>query len=196
MCRISVLATLILVGTVLSPSASSATEEEERGDGQRRWIAVQDQVAIVLPDGETYTEQNPPPGEGFVPPVGSRVFVDETLYAAVDGNTRGDEVGRTHIECTAQVVRLSSRCDTAFVLTTGSQLHGVTLVDLSAQTGTEPLQLEIAVTGGTEEFFGATGEVSLLDITDPDDPAAEIMTLYETDIELARSSTGALPSMP
>ena len=185
--RISVLAALVLVGGLLDPSTAFATEDEERDSGQHRWIAVQDQFTIVLPNGETLTEETPPPDEETAPPVGTRVFIGETLHATEDGTTRGDAVGRTHVECTAQVVEANFLCDIVFVLTTGSQLHGSVLADFGVQTETEPLQLDIAVTGGTGEFFGATGEVSLLDITNPDDPAAETMTLYETDIELARS---------
>ena len=185
--RISVLAALVLVGGLLGPGTASATEDDERDDGQRRWIAVQDEFAIVLPNGETPTEENPPPEEEAAPPAGTRVFVGETLHATEDGTTRGEAVGRTHAECTAQVVEANFLCDIVFVLTTGSQLHGSVLADFSAQTETEPLQLDIAVTGGTGEFFGAAGEVSLLDITNPDDPAAETVTLYETDIQLARS---------
>ena len=41
------------------------------------------------------------------------------------------------------------------------------------------------MTGGTGDFFGATGEVSLLDITDPDDPDAATTTLYEANLRLA-----------
>jgi hypothetical protein len=185
--RISVLASLVLAGGLLAPGTAFATEDEARDDGQHRWIAVEDRFTIVLPNGETFTEENPPPDEEAAPPVGTRVFISETLHETEDGTTRGEAVGRTHVECTAQVVELNFLCDIAFVLTTGSQLHGSVLADFSAQTETEPLQLDIAVTGGTGEFFGAAGEVSLLDITNPDDPAAETVTLYETDIELARS---------
>lgn len=185
--RIPVVAALVLTGGLLAPGTALAAEDGGGVDVQHRWIAVEDGFAIVLPDGETFTEENPPPDEEAAPPVGTRVLLSETLYETEDGTTRGEAVGRTHIECTAQVVEMDFLCDIAFVLTTGSQLHGSVLADFSAQTGTEPLQLDIAVTGGTGEFSRAVGEVSLLDITNADDPAAETVTLYETDIELARS---------
>jgi hypothetical protein len=47
---------------------------------------------------------------------------------------------------------------------------------------TEALQFDIAVTGGTGDYARATGVVSLQDITDAGDPAAEVTTLYEADL--------------
>lgn len=179
--RIAVLSTAVLVGGLLGPSSALATGDEPAD----RWLAVEDQFAGVLPDGQTFTEDAPPPGaeEGpIAPPVGTRVFVSETLYATEDGTTRGEEIGRTHIECTAGVVPAAFRCDIAFVLANGSQLHGAVHVDFSAQSETEPLRFDIAVTGGTDDFAGAAGEVSLLDVTPAGDPAAETLTLYEVDL--------------
>ena len=60
-------------------------------------------------------------------------------------------------------------------------MHGVVHADFGAASETEQLQLDIAVTGGTGDYSGATGEVSLLDIsTDP----AETVTLYEAALVL------------
>jgi hypothetical protein len=47
---------------------------------------------------------------------------------------------------------------------------------------TEALQFDIAVTGGTNDYFGATGEVSLTDISATPD---ETVTLYEANVVLA-----------
>ena len=185
--RIAVLSAAVLVGGLLGPSSALATDEAGATDGHDRWIAVQDHFAVVLPNGETFTGDEDPMGqpEGDVAPVGTRLFLSEVLYATEDGETRGEEVGRDHIECTAQVVENTFLCQIAWVFDTGSQLHGVVHVDFGAQSETEPLQFDIAVTGGTGDYFGATGEVSLLDITDPDDPEAATETLYEADIRLA-----------
>jgi hypothetical protein len=180
--RIAVLSAAVLVGGLLGPSSALATGDEATD----RWIAVEDHFAVVLPDGQTFTEDAPPPGaeeEEFAPPVGARLFISEALYATADGTTRGDEVGRTHIECTAGVVPATFLCDIAFVFGNGSQLHGVVHVDFSTQSETEPLRFDIAVTGGTDDFFGATGEVALLDITPAGDPAAETLTLYEANVD-------------
>jgi len=177
--RTAMLAGLVLVGGLLGPSAALASADEE---GQHRWIAVQDHFAIVLPNGETFTEDAPPeegpPAEEELPPVGARLFISEALYATADGTTRGDEVGRTHIECTAQVVQSYFLCDAAFVLTGGSQLHASVAADFSVETEGE---FDAPVTGGSKEFFGATGVVHVLDISESEE---ETVTLYEADLVL------------
>ena len=177
--RIAVLSAGVLAVGLIGPSSALAAEDTAQDD---RWIAVEDHFAIVLPNGDTFTEEEPPMEESDVIPVGSRLFISEALYTTEDGATRGDEVGRTHIECTAQVHPNNLLCDITFVLDEGSQLHGTVHVDFSMEVPTEPVQFDIAVTGGTGDYAGATGVVSLLDITDMDDPAAEVTTLYEADL--------------
>jgi hypothetical protein len=183
--RIAVLSALILTGGLLGPSTAFATEDG--GPHQHRWIAVEDHFTIVLPDGTTFTDDGEESmDEEEIPPVGSQLFISEALFEAKDGNKPGAEVGRSHIECTAQVAPVYFSCDVSFVLHAGSQLHGTVVVDFGAmQDPSEQFRLDIAVTGGTGVFFGATGEVDLLDITDPSNPAAETTTLYETDLRLA-----------
>lgn len=178
--RIAALSALVLTGGLLAPSGALAAEDDEH-----RWLAEEDHFAIVLPDGETFTDEEPMT-EADLPPVGARLFISEVLYATEDGTTRGDEVGRTHIECTAQVVPVNFLCDIAFVLDAGSQLHGSVLVDLgTTEESEEQFQFDIPVTGGSGDFFGATGVVTLTDVTDPDDPDAPTETLYEADLKLA-----------
>jgi hypothetical protein len=177
--RIAVLSALVLTGGLVGPSTALAAEN---GD---RWIAVEDHFAIVLPDGETFTEDTEAMPEEEIPPVGSRLFISEVLHETEDGETAGAEVGRTHIECTAQAVEWIFRCDAVFVLDSGSQLTASVVADFGTEETTEPFELEIPVTGGSGDFFGATGVVTLLDITDPDDPEAATTTLYEADIRLA-----------
>jgi hypothetical protein len=103
--RIAVLSGLVLVGGLLGPSTAFAGEEDGHGTDNAQWIAVEDQFALVLPDGETFTgEGDPGPLDpNDVPSVGTQLFVSEVLYETEDGETRGDEVGRSHIQCTAQV---------------------------------------------------------------------------------------------
>jgi hypothetical protein len=173
--RTVLLSGLVLVGGLLGPSTALAAED----DGTDRWIAVEDHVAIVLPDGQTFTEDAGPEEE--IPPVGTRLFLSEVLYETDDGTTRGDEVGRTHIECTAQVVELHFLCDVAFVFDAGSQLHGTVAADFGGEQ-TEEFELDIPVTGGSEDYSGATGQVHLTDISETPD---ETVTLYEADLVLA-----------
>ena len=131
--RIAVLSALVLAGGLIGPSTALATEDDASGD-DGRWIAVEDQFAIVLPNGETLTDDAAMEGpQGGGAPVGSRSFIGEVLYATEDGTTRGEEVGRTHIECTAQVTPLNFRCEAAFVFTNGSQLHAPVLADFGAE---------------------------------------------------------------
>jgi Dirigent-like protein len=179
--RIAVLSALVLTGGLLGPSTALAEEDSH----DNRWIAVEDHFAIVLPDGETFTGDEEPMGEEEPPPVGTQLFISEVLYEATDDDERGDEVGRSHIECTAQVAPVNFSCDATFVFDDGSQLHGTVVFDFGMEETAEPFQLDVAVTGGTGEFSGATGEIALLDITDPDDPEAETTTLYEADVKLA-----------
>ena len=184
--RIAVLSTLVLTGGLLGPSTALAAEGDD--PHQHRWVAVEDHFAVVLPDGTTFTDENPPPeeDEDFLPPVGSQFFISEALYEAKGDHERGDEVGRSHVECTAQVAPVNFMCDISFVFHSGSQLHGTVVVDFGMEETSEPFQIVIAVTGGTGDFFGATGVVSLLDITtDHEDPEAETLTLYEADLQLA-----------
>jgi len=166
--RIALLSGLVLVGGLLGPSTALAQQ-----DTSDRWIAV------VLPDGQTFTEDNAPMDETQAPPVGTQVFISEVLYTTDDGQTRGDAVGRTHIQCTAQAVEFNFVCDAAFVLDSGAQL----LVSVDADFGAEgPETLDIAVTGGTGDWFGATGIVTFTDMSTAD----ETVTLYEADLVLAR----------
>jgi hypothetical protein len=172
--RLAVLSGLVLVGGVLGQSTAFAAEDAEQ------WIAVEDNFAIVLPDGETFTEDAGPMDENAPPPVGARLFISEVLYATDDGETRGDEVGRSHIECTAQVVDFTFLCDGAFVFDTGSQLLASAHIDFS-DPELEGMPFDIAVTGGTGDYFGACGVVTVTDISDSD----ETVSLYEADLVIA-----------
>jgi hypothetical protein len=173
--KIAVLSGLVLVGGLLGPSAAFAAEDD---NSENRWIAVEDQFAIVLPDGETFTDEESGPTEEL-PPVGSQLFISEVLHETEDGETQGDEVGRSHIQCTGQAVEGTFLCEGAFVFDTGSQLLLAVHVDFSSETG--PETFDIAVTGGTGDWSGATGVVSLTDISSTPE---ETVTLYEADVVL------------
>ena len=173
--RVAVLSGLVLVGGALGPSTAFAGEEGGKDNAQ--WIAVEDQFALVLPNGETFTgDEEPPGGPDEAPPVGTAIFFSEVLYETEDGETRGDEVGRTHIQCTAQVVELTFLCEGAFVFDDGSQLTASVLLDFGTEDGT----FDIAVTGGTGKWFGATGAIALTDMSTEEETAS----LYEADVVL------------
>jgi hypothetical protein len=185
--RLAVLAGAVLVAGLLGPATAAASDDDRKGKGhgdQYRWIAVEDQNVTVLPDGQTFDEENPPPEEEMEAPVGAQAFISEALYKARKGNQPGREIGRTHIECTAQAVTTVFLCDIVWMVDGAGQLHGTVAVDFTQFSETEPLEFDIAVTGGTGKFSGATGHVRLLDVTDPDDEEAPVTTLYRTDIEI------------
>ena len=177
--RIAVLSGLVLVGGVLGPSTAFAHEHDGHPD---KWIAVQDHFTVVLPDGQTFTGDNSGPDQNTPPPVGTRLFISEALYATADGTTRGDAVGRSHIECTEQVVDFSFLCDAALVFDTGSQLIVSVHLDFSSPES-QGQPFDIAVTGGTGDFFGATGVITATDISPS---PAESVTVYDADLVLAR----------
>jgi len=174
--RIAVLSGLVLVGGVLGPSTAFAGEEGGTGNDQARWIAVEDQSAVVLPNGHTFTGDSGPMDPNDAPDVGTQVFASEVLYATEDGKTKGDKVGRSHIQCTAQVVEFTFRCDGALVFDDGSQLLASIVLDFSTENG----NFDIAVIGGTGDWFGATGVLTSTDISTSDESAV----LYEADVVL------------
>jgi hypothetical protein len=182
--RITMLSGLVLVGGLLGPATATAAEGGGDADDQHRWIAVEDEFAIVLPNGDTFTDEDPPPDEESEPPTGARIFLGEALYTTDDGETPGDEAGRNTIVCTVPAITTSIFCDIVFDVDGAGQLYGTAFVDFTDESGTEPLQFDIAVTGGTGDFSGARGVVTLTDITDLDDPEAATTTLYETDIDV------------
>lgn len=179
--RVVILSCFVLIGGLLGPSAASASGGGHgSGEADLTWIAVEEANADVLPDGTTFDEENPPPEEGE-PPVGTRFFIQEALYATDDGETRGEQVGDSYIECTVQVVTTVVLCDIAFVLDEGSQLHGTVQVDFSTFEEDDVFAFDIAVTGGTGEFAEAEGTVTLTDISE--DPEGDTITRYEVTLD-------------
>jgi hypothetical protein len=69
-------------------------------------------------------------------------------------------------------------CDGAFVFDNGSRLLASVALDISMEKGMETF--DIAVTGGIGEWFGATGAISIADIS----TAEETASLYAADVVL------------
>ena len=177
--RMAVLSGLVLVGGLLGPSAALAGEDDRDQVQGDRWIAVQDLFTVVLPDGTTFSgDSGEEPAE--FPPPGTQLFISEVLHETEDGATPGAEVGRSHIECTAQAVEANFLCSAAFVFGPDSQLELSVLIDFSAAG---PETVEVAVTGGTGDWFGATGAVSMTDVSSSPD---QTVTLYEADVVFPR----------
>jgi hypothetical protein len=176
--RTAVLAGLVLVGGLLGPSTAFADDQGSQHDkSHAEWIAVEDQFATVLPDGQTFTGPDQGPmNPNEAPPVGTQLFISEVLYKTADGVTKGDKVGRSYIQCTEQVVQLIFRCDGALVFDDGSQLLASVVLDVS----TEPKKFDIAVIGGTGDWFGATGALTNIDIS----TANETASLYKAHVVL------------
>ena len=180
--RVAVLSAVVLAGGLIGTSAALATADDRSAEPDARWIAVEGEFAIVLPNGETFVDDGTTEGPEGAPPVGARLFISEVVYDTDDGTTRGDEVGRNHIECTAQALPENLRCVATFVFTDGSQLHAAVLADFGAEASAEAFSLDVAVTGGTGTYAGATGVVTLTDIS----TAEETVTRYEADLDLPR----------
>ena len=177
--RIAVLSGLVLVGGLLGPSTAFADDQGGPNNKENaQWIAVEDQVAVVLPNGETFSGDPGPMDPNEAPDVGTQLFISEVLYATDDGKTKGDKVGRSHIQCTAQVVEFTFLCDAALVFDANNQLLISTHLDFSMEEGAEAF--DVAVTGGTGDWFGATGAVTITDISTGDETAS----LYEADVVL------------
>ena len=182
--RVAVLSACAVVGGAVLVPATALASAEDRAPGHDdgpdvSWIAVEEDFVAVLPDGEVFDEENPPPDEEAALPVGTRLFIGEILYATEDGTTRGDAVGRTYIECTADSSPFTFRCDATLAFTEGSQLHATVVIDFAALDPDAPEAFEAAVIGGTGEYAGVDGAISVLDTSDPDEPDAETTTLYE-----------------
>ena len=70
-------------------------------------------------------------------------------------------------------------CDAVVVFETGSQLTASVALDFSTES--EATSFAVAVTGGTGDYFGATGELTLTDISSSEE---ETVSLYEADLVL------------
>jgi hypothetical protein len=177
--RIAVLSGLVLVGGLLGPSTAFADDQGSQHNKENaQWIAVEDQFSVVLPDGQTFSGDPGPMDPNDAPDVGTQLFISEVLYATDDGKTKGDEVGRSHIQCTAQVVEFTFLCDAALVFGADNQLLISTHLDFSMEEGAE--SFDVAVTGGTGDWFGATGAVTITDMSS----AEESASLYEANVVL------------
>ena len=99
--RTAALSALILTGGLLEsehPLAAGAATTTTGGSPSRTTSPS------FCPNGTTLTDEGmmeEPEGD---PPVGTQLFISEALHEAKDDNEAGDEIGRSHIECTAQVV--------------------------------------------------------------------------------------------
>ena len=92
--------------------------------------------------------------------------------------TRGEQVGSNHIQCTVQAGATTILCDAAFVFANGSQLHGSVNLSFDVEASGQPFQ--VAVTGGTGDWFGATGAVTVTDTSTEQESSA----LYEAKVVL------------
>ncbi len=138
--RIAVLSGLVLVGGLLGRAPPSPG----RRTGTARPMPNGSPWRTSSPSSSPTVRRSPatrtrPLDPNDAPPVGTQLFVSEVLYDTEDGETRGDEVGRSHIQCTAQVVELNLLCDGAFVFDNGSQLNASVALDFSMEEGMEPL---------------------------------------------------------
>lgn len=159
------------------PPSEAFPASRRRGEAVvREGVIVGSQVeeldATVRPDGSTET--------GFPLPIGTDFFLAEDLFLPDPSSPRdpgGATIGTGRTHCTVEPPRgLVISCDVTFELSEGSTLSGTETIDFRTITPNEPLSAAVAITGGTGQLIGATGECTL---TDREDHATSGISFYD-----------------
>jgi hypothetical protein len=163
--------------------------------------AIEDVSTTITREGDVLTGDA---AEEMAPEVGDRFIVTDTVYADAE---RTDEVGRNHIQCVVSEVdgelpetepaegeklpyfRVSILCSGVLDLFGQGTLSwsGVTTFtseDFEELTEEERLTepfIVVAITGGTFDFVGASGEVAIFDEESPVE--GEIWSRYEVTLQ-------------
>ena len=168
---------------ILPEAFASVREAMVRALGKRHYD-VQMMGGIVLHRG-AIAEQRTGEGKTFVGPLAA--FLNALVGRGVHVVTVNDYLAKRDAQWIGAVFhRLgmsvgSIQHEGAFVFDPDSQLFSSAQLDFSdpSQEGTP---FDIAVTGGTGDWFGATGAVTVTDISSSPD---ETVSLYEADVVLA-----------
>lgn len=180
---ITLLCFVILALGLAVPAHAHEVSRDDRDDDDSDsftlW-ATETYFALVSPDG-TVTEDFEE--EEFDPQVGTRFFSIDTLYSDAD---RTDEVGTNRIECvvtraggeTEEDFFADLLCNGVVRLDDRGDISWQTAVSFTAETAdTDDPFVVIALTGGTDEFIGASGQVDVFD--ESDDDVEETLSRYE-----------------
>lgn len=165
---------------VLSGGSAAADNHDKGGDGgsggELTLYATESSVTLLTPQGEEA-------GEEDLPEAGARFIVVDTLYSDED---RKDEVGRNDLVCTVTEVTDETSID---VLCSGvvrlddkgslAWQGAVTFEATEEESDDEPF-IVVAITGGTEDFAEAKGQVEIFD-----DGSTEEESLSRYEVELS-----------
>ena len=188
-----VLATLMALA-VLAPAAGSDDRRGREHDKSFTLYATEYSNITITREGEVSENE-----EEFAPDLGDRFVVLETVY---DDAERTDEVGRNHIECTITHVagefpeaepaegveppffEVEFVCSGVLDLQdrgtlSWSGVTGFSSDDFTEESSEEPF-IVLAITGGTGDLVGASGEVTIFD--DPTGSEEETLSRYEVSL--------------
>ena len=102
------------------------------------------------------------------------------MSATLSSGTSGIVSSRAGVGLLAVSLLVSLTVVARFVFDTGSQLLASVHIDFS-DPELDGMSFDIAVTGGTGDYFGACGVVTVTDISESAD---ETVSLYEADLVL------------
>jgi hypothetical protein len=200
---VALLAALLTLA-VLTPAAAGPDDDEKgkRGGGgtDLTLYASEDVSTAITREGEVVEGD----AEEFAPDVGDRFIVTDTVYADED---RSEEVGRNHITCTVTEAAgefpegepdpeqelspftLSLMCSGVLALTGQGELSwsGVTtFTEAEAEADEGGPFITVAITGGTDDLLGSSGEVDIF----TDEGEDDTLSRYEVTLLDAKRGKG------
>lgn len=190
---VPLLAALLVLGLV-APAAVAGHRDGKKPPRHVQELtlyASEDASTFITREGQVIVDE-----EFFAPNVGDRIVVTETVYDDAD---RTNDVGRNHLECTITEVvgelpeeepaegeeipffRVSFVCTGVLDMFGQGTLSWTGLAafsseDIDVEPGTQPFAT-VAITGGTEAFLGAAGQVAIFDELSEDED--EVLSRYE-----------------
>lgn len=163
-------------------TAGSAAADTNGGDngkdsGDTLTLYATESTSVALsPEGEEL-------GDDEVPTAGARIVVVDTLYSDED---REDEVGRNDVACTFTEVADDEKsanllCEGVVTLDDEGTLawSGAASFDFAEEPSEDEPFIVVAITGGTEDFVDAGGQVEIFDDGSTDE---ENLSRYEVDL--------------
>lgn len=138
------------------------------------WIAEFVDFAFVMPDGTTFTDDDEVEAQlealedehedDEIPPVGAQLYATQDVWSVDEDGAPGEVVGSSHIQCVHQAEVGRFHCDVAYDLPEEGALYATTSVNFLEAEEAEEFLLDLAVTGGAGEFYGATGDLLVEDL--------------------------------
>jgi hypothetical protein len=192
---VALLATLLTLG-LLAPAATAGDDDDKRGKKkgggatELTLYATEDAATLITREGEVLEGEEESP-----PNVGDRFVATETVYADED---RTEEVGRNHIDCTVTEASggfpeepeaeeeppsftLSLLCSGVLTLADQGDLSWSGVTTFTEESEGD-LIITVAITGGTGDLLGSSGEVAIFDESGDDEEAGEgddVLSRYE-----------------